>query len=147
MDRLEVRAVRLMRHTIETDPHAIRRYSHVRPARGWKVKRCDAACRGAEHLCTRELGHRGPHVAHGSWGRVKAVWEGDVALRAPPEALQRVVEAARQGGLPSRRSGGALESLGRWVTDRVSSVEDAAMLILFLAFLGFAVDWFLRMLG
>ncbi|MBT8337109.1 MAG: hypothetical protein KJO11_10925 [Gemmatimonadetes bacterium] len=136
-----------MRLTIESDPQTIRRYEHVRPARGWGVERCGVMCTGVERACTRALGHTGPHVAHGRLGRVRAVWDADAATRARPEARSRVVEAARQGGLPSRRSGGALRALVRWATDRVSSVEDLAMLILFLAFLGFAVDWFLRMLG
>ena len=136
-----------MRLTIESDPQTIRRYDHVRPARGWRVERCGVVCTGVDRACTRELGHTGPHVAHGRLGKVNAVWEADSATRARPEARARVVEAARQGGLPSQRSGSALRAVGRWFTDRVSSVEDVAMLILMLAFFGFAVDWFLRMLG
>lgn len=147
-----------MRLTAETDPERIRRYDHVRPARGIGARRCDAACPGIDRSCTLAHGHRGPHVAHGRWGRVRAVWDGgDAPARPGSEAVRRVAESARQGALstgrsrsgarPARRPRPGGGAVTRWLADRFSSVEDVAMLILLLAFLGFAVDWFLRILG
>lgn len=136
-----------MKLTLEHDPESIQRYAHIRRPRGLGVQRCHIPCPGVARQCTLESGHRGPHVAHDWRGRVTAVWEGGRALHGNADARKRVAEAATRHEAPGADSPSALTLIGRSLARRFSSVEDVVMLILFLAFLGFAVDWFLRMLG
>lgn len=136
-----------MKLTIEQNPETIQRYAHLKPARGLSVQRCHVPCPGVDRQCTLEAGHRGPHVAHDWRKRVTAVWDGGQQLRSTDDARRRAVEAAPRRVDPGADSPSALTLIGRSLASRFSSVEDVVMLILFLAFLGFAVDWFLRMLG
>ena len=66
-----------MRLTREEHPEAIKRYGHIKRARGWRVRPCAAKCPGTTRTCTRGEGHRGPHVAHGAFRKVVAVWDSD----------------------------------------------------------------------
>lgn len=136
-----------MRLTLEEDREAIKRYAHIRPAPVWTRTLCGAKCPGTARNCTLAPGHRGPHVAHGALRRVLAVWNerSDVVTVAKrpntamgPRAHREVWTGSLVGFL-----GATVERLFR----ALSSVEEAAMLILLLGFLWFAADWFLRILG
>lgn len=62
-----------MKLTVEQHPESIGRYGHVRPARGGKV--CRQLCPGTTRTCSQPRGHHGPHVAHGLFRMVVAVWD------------------------------------------------------------------------
>lgn len=153
-----------MRFTVEEHPRAIERYAHVKPARGWRVASCSARCPGTSRTCTREKGHRGPHVAHRFFNRVAAVWDtgsgaseqGRTAERGrstrhgrtggsePTNAPAKRRRPARKPiGLRARDFGGALEALRKLAARAASSVEEIALLVFFLAFVWFAIDWLL----
>lgn len=109
--------------------------------------------RGADgrRRCTREAGHAGPHVAHGLLGRVAEVWDG---AREVPAVTKRDRRAARPTrsrdeptGLRVDRPPGPLDTLWKRVARLISSPEELAFLVFFLAFVGFAAYWFFLILG
>ncbi|MDT8340631.1 MAG: hypothetical protein RQ751_03885 [Longimicrobiales bacterium] len=63
------------------------------------------------------------------------------------ESRRNRAAARSQGGLPTRRSSGALQEAWGRAVRILTSPEELILLILFVAFVGFAVDWFLRILG
>ena len=142
-----------MRLTAEEHPEAIKRYAHVRAARGWRARPCGDRCAGTARSCTRERGHRGPHVAHGPLRRVVAVWDAKPGMAAP-EPLRRPANAGppkRRApgdpvGLPHRTQG-PLEALRARLARAFASAEEIVFLIFFLAFVGFAVHWLLLIMG
>lgn len=136
-----------MRLTIENDRERIARYAHVRPAPGGASARCGAHLSGTTRTCTLAHRHSGPHVAHGAFSRVLAVWDSGAVAVASEESRRNRAQARSQGGLPSRRSVGAPVSLVTRVRAILASPEELFMLILFLAFAGFAVHWLLLILG
>jgi len=130
----------------ERDPESIKRYGHVRRARFWS-RGCDARLEGTTRHCTRERGHKGPHLAHGIFGRVLAVWD---EVHAVPRPHAKVPTRAR----PARRGSGrggpieALKAFGSRVVRRPHQfMEEAFLLVLVLAMVGFVIDWALRILG
>jgi hypothetical protein len=144
-----------MRLTIEEHPEAIKRYGHIRPAPRWRARSCGSRLSGANHTCTRAEHHRGPHVAHARFGKVVAAWDSAAVARAPGEAAhagsahreRRDRPARRPVGLPTRTPAGLLERLGRRIVRVVTSVEELALLILFIAFVWFAIDWMRMIMG
>jgi hypothetical protein len=136
-----------MRLTAKDDPETIKRYSHVRPASRRGSGRCAVGCSGTAHTCTREAGHSGPHVAHGGLRRILAVWDEGGAARASSESRRRARESRGQGGLPSRRTESLLKRAAQRFVRTFSSIEEVSLFILFVAFVIFAVDWLLRILG
>lgn len=137
-----------MRLTIDEQPDQLRRYGHVRPASGRGTARCKIQLLGTTYSCSRERGHSGPHVAHGRLRRVVAAWDASAgAPVASRESVRNRAKARGQGGLPSRRSGGVLEAMWARTLRVLSDPEQLFLLILFLAFAGFAVDWMLRIIG
>lgn len=136
-----------MRLTRKENPETIKRYDHIKPARGWKMKVCAVSCPGTAHRCTLASGHRGPHVAHGSFKKVVAVWEPNGVSQTSPKAVRRVPEARATSRLRSRSPVGIVEAVWGRVVRAISSFPEIAFLILFLAFLGFAVNWLLLMMG
>ena len=136
-----------MRLTVEEDRETIKRFGHIKPARGRSTRVCSARCPGTTHTCTLELSHGGPHVAHRFLNRVVAVWDSVTEDRVPGETLKRASEARAQSGLRTRESVGVLGALWKRVVKNPASVEEVTFLVLFLAFVGFAIDWFLRILG
>jgi hypothetical protein len=144
-----------MRLTVEDHREAIKRYSHVRPARGSKAGLCSTLCPGTRRTCTLGKGHRGPHVAHGLFKRVVAVWESETGARVSKESIKRAARAkSRSGvrtgrpiGLRTGRPVGILGALWERVLGTIGSVEQIAFLVFFLAFVGFAIHWFLLILG
>ena len=131
-----------MKLTIEEDPETIKRYAHIRPARGLGVRPCRHACPGSTRTCTLERGHRGAHVAHGRLRRVVAVWDGG---KAPPStaSVPRAAESRARNRPRAGKPGGALQSLWKMAVRAAGSFEEIALLIFFLAFVWFAIDWML----
>lgn len=138
--------------TIEEHPEAIRRYAHVARAGGWGSSVCGSGLEGTARTCTRPRGHSGPHVAHGSWRKVLAVWDG-AGGGAAPRVSPRSGRPAPSGraprrpvGLPSRPRG-LVQLLRDALTRALSSAEEIAFLVFFLAFVGFALHWLWLILG
>ena len=141
-----------MRLTAEEHPEAIKRYAHVRPARGWRVRACGSRFDGTPLSCTRERGHRGPHVAHERFRRAVAVWDAKapsdssgLIRRSPSVDPARTRGGRSPIGLPDR-SVGLLQALRERLSRAMGSAEEIAFLIFFLAFVGFAVQWLLLIL-
>lgn len=130
-----------MRLTVENDAESIKRYRHVKPARGFRVRPCSASFPGAARTCTLPRGHRGPHVAHGRLGKILAVWDSgsDVVARPTPTPALSAVRSVREN---SRAVG--LADLVRGIVARIDlSIEGVALLILFVAMVGFVIEWLL----
>lgn len=141
-----------MRLTIEKDRERIKRYGHIRPAPAWGAGRCSAVCPGTSRTCTLEKGHRGPHVAHGLFRRVVAVW--DAGIKNP--ATRTRGSAGRVRRVPptvARREGrdtGLAASLRRlWgrISRRAPSMEGVLLVVLGLGMVWFAIETALRILG
>ncbi len=141
-----------MRLTVEEHPQAIKRYGHVSPARPWKALCAERLPEGTR-LCSREAAHRGPHVSHGRFRKVVAVWDAQAVAQAPAKAAR--AGAVRRDRPPRESPIGLPESAPdaplRWLWKRASSVvgsaEELTFLIFFVAFVGFAIYWFLLLLG
>lgn len=132
-------------------PAGLDRYRHIKPARGWRVKRCGRLCSGTSWTCTRERGHRGPHVAHGLLGRLRAVWDGSSdrsheSSRKPATSSKRPRRARRPVGLRQERPKSLLESAGRALKFLDEHGEEIALIVFFLAFVWFALDWLMIIL-
>jgi len=127
-----------MRLTAAENPETIKRYGHIKPGPKWGSARCSARYPGSARPCTREKDHRGPHVAHGRFKKVVAVWEAETEARGAG-AITRMDPAS-----------GALSTVGaawRAVVRNAPSMEDAFLLILFLGMVAFVIDWALMILG
>ncbi len=95
-------------------------------------------------------------MAHGFLRRVVAVWDSGAAGRWPSGRLDagpgsRAVEPRRGRkttpvGLPEKPSG-SLKPIVSRLFDMVSSVEQLVFLVLFLAFVGFAIHWVILIAG
>ena len=141
-----------MRLTLEEHREAIKRYGHVRPARGGRTKRCSARCPGTSHACTQAKGHRGPHVAHGSFKKVVAVWDSGTGVKVTratprPRSAGEVAKSGSPIGLQARRPVGILDAVWRRIIRATDSVEEIALFIMLLAFVWFAIDWLLLILA
>lgn len=140
-----------MRLTVEDNPRQLERYRHLKPAGALGGKACGAAFPDSKRTCTRRSGHRGPHAAHGRMRKVVAVWDSAAAGSAESERRRASGRSAppdrRPVGLPSRRPGGLLRAIIDRILVHVTTVEDVAMLVLFLAFVGFAVHWLFLIAG
>ncbi len=131
-----------MRLTIEEDRETIKRYGHVRPARGLGVHSCSAKCPGGSRACTLERGHRGPHVAHGMFRRVVAVWDERTAVQRSPENVKRSAKTMGPRAIHrAERPSGVLEALGRGIARLTDSIEEIALILFFLGMTGFVIEW------
>ena len=130
-----------MRLTAERDPETIKRYGHIKPARGWGVHVCSARCPGTTRTCTLEAGHRGPHVAHGAFRKVVAVWD-DGGMEAHP-SVQRLRSSLEGRAASGVRKDDRESSVAFWrqMVPSHFSVEEAALLALLLVVLGLAFYW------
>ena len=126
-----------MKITIDAHPEGVRRYQHLRPA-GRREDRCGASCIDTRWFCTLARGHRGPHVAHSRLRRVQAVWDGPPASR---EVAPRPSKPKAPTGLPVRTPRSALDLLKDVSWRLLSSAEEIALIVFFLAFVWFALDW------
>ena len=137
-----------MRLTAKEHPEAVKRYRHVKPARGFKVVLCSEQCPGTTANCTLEKSHRGPHVAHGGFGKILAVWDAGAEVRPSPEAAIRPIEARAGGGLRADEDIGALlKEAWSQAVRAIGSFEELAMIVLFLLFVGFGIYWLILMMG
>ncbi len=136
-----------MRLTVEEHREAIKRYAHVKPARGRGRRRCAARLPGTARTCTCEKAHRGPHVAHGPLGRVVAVWDWGSAPRPTAVTKRALTAPTRRGGgtrrpigLPTRSPVGVLKTLRSLAVRLMSSADEIVFIILFLVLVKFAID-------
>jgi hypothetical protein len=127
--------------TLRENPETIKRYGHIKPARGFRTSVCGTKCRGTVHRCTLESGHRGYHVAHGFLSKVVAVWESDSGAQPSAEAVSRALESQERRGLRKRKQVGTLEALWGRVVNTISDVEQLALFVMLIAFVGFAIHW------
>jgi hypothetical protein len=130
-----------VRLTIEQDPQSIKRYGHLKPARGLGVRACSARCPGSTRACTLEAGHRGPHVAHGVLGKVLAVWDGAPEPARSDVKVRRAVRSMARRGAHDVKPVGGLGALWTRLVSLNLSVEEMALLVLFVAMVGFVVHW------
>jgi hypothetical protein len=83
-------------------------------------------------------------VAHGLLRKVHAVWDGGTQLRASTAALHRSLETRgtrlQDQGDPST----LFAALWARTVRALSNVEEVVFIILFIAFVFFGIDWFLR---
>lgn len=115
------------------------------------MTRCGRVCPGTSYTCTRERGHRGPHVAHGLLGRLRAVW--DAPAGRPEEPSRKTGPSSRAPrrrgrpvGLRKEGSKSFLESAGKALKFLDEHGEEIALIVFFLAFVWFAVDWLMIIL-
>ncbi len=132
-----------MRLTIEKDPAAVERYGHIKPARRLLGRRCAARCPGVpSRTCTLEKRHRGPHVAHGRFRKVLAVWDEGTEIRGPRESAKKMLEARARRDLQADKSlGERLAGLRSVLTRIPDSLEEIVLIVFFLGMLGFVIEW------
>ncbi len=125
-----------MKLTIEADREAIQRYRHLARAPSG-VATCSARCPGTTRNCTLRRGHGGPHVSHGAFRRVLAVWDKGAGAELRKPFPQKVASP------PPARSPGE-EGVGRRILRLLRSylpgpqtVEATALLSLVLT-----LTWF-----
>ena len=131
-----------MRLTVEKDREMIKRYGHIRPAPAWGPAACAARCPGTDRTCTREGDHRGPHVAHGFLRNVGAAW--DTGSGPEPRRSRTTVGPRAPREMWTGSLVGTVAAFWSRMVRLKLAIGDVALLILFLGFLAFAVDWFLR---
>jgi len=141
-----------MRLTIEDNPGSTRRYDHLEPARGWGVSPCGVRLSGSHRTCTREKDHRGPHVSHGFFKKVLAVWEPVGRRERRPASSAPAPTKKREARGPARPTGRRERPIGRseprplsivdamrgFLVRVTASIEELAWLAFLAAFLGFA---------
>ena len=137
-----------MKLTIEEHPERIKRFGHIKPGPRFGSVQCFAQCPGSVRTCTLKKGHGGPHVAHGRFRRVVAVWDGGIVKARKAEVkVRRAVRPIPSGGTRDR---GLVATLGAFrdrIMRRMPSLEEALLLILGISMAGFAIDWALRIIG
>ena len=137
-----------MKLTIEEHPETIKRYRHIKPAPSRKGGRCATRLSGTSRACTLSPGHSGPHVAHGAFNRVVAVWDAGATARKSEGDTHRVGSVVprrppREGGIVR-----AMKDFGRRVTRYTEHfMEEIFLLVFVLAMVGFVIDWALRIMG
>ena len=135
-----------MKLTIEDNPETIKRYSHIRPAFVLGSIRCSAWCPGTSRNCTLKKGHKGPHVAHGLFRNVVAVWDEKSKFRRFELSETREVAEVRAGDGRARRLLPILASLRGRIVRRTPSIEEVVFLVFALGMVWFAIDWALRIM-
>jgi len=133
--------------TVEENRETIKRYGHIRPASRWGSVRCFARCPGNSRTCTLEVDHNGPHVAHGIFRQVVAVWDANRKVCRSEAERKTVVGPMAPKGLKTELPAAAVDGFWRRVVRRAPSLEQGFLLVLFVAMVGFVIDWTLRMLG
>lgn len=151
-----------MRLTLEEHPEAIKRYAHLKRARGLRARTCYAALADSPRTCTRESGHRGPHAAHGRFARLLAVWDSGTRSGAAPSAPRRRAETGRaktRSG-PRNQAVGERRPMGIKSRDTTSlpgralrgllhflkSPDEVAFVFLFLVFVYWGIQWMMMIL-
>lgn len=135
-----------MRLTIEENPETIKRYSHIRPAFVWGSVRCSAWCPGTSRNCTLEKDHKGPHVAHGFFRNVVAVWDERSKVRKSEVSASRDLREVTPRGLRGKGLLSALMAFRGRIVRRAPSIEEVVFLVFALGMVWFAIDWALRIM-
>lgn len=130
-----------MKLTIESDRETLKRYGHIKPARGWGVHRCSARCPGSSRRCSLERGHRGPHVAHGMFGKVVAVWDPDTAVHPSVDRLRTTLKSTSGSALRHGTEVGPLQALRRRLASLTDSLGEIGLAVVFLAMVGGFLYW------
>jgi hypothetical protein len=136
-----------VRLTVEEDRETIKRYAHIKPGRPGKLGLCSARCPGTARTCTLAKRHRGPHVAHGSFRRVLAVWDADTEARRSSESARPALVPRARGEVWTGGMGEVVEALRSRIAHFTPSLAEVAMLILLLGFVAFAIEWLLLIFG
>jgi len=126
-----------MRLTLDTNRQSLRRYGHIKPARGGQ-QHCAQLCPGTDRRCGRERGHHGPHVSFGLIRKVVAVWEGSAAAVRPASAPAPKASRRPPRRRPARERG-VLRTLRDFLAAPFASLEELAWAVFFIVFVGFAV--------
>ena len=135
-----------MKLTIEENRETIKRYSHIRQPILWGSVRCSAWCPGTSRNCTLGKGHRGPHVAHGHFRNVVAVWDGKSKFRKSEVGASRDVGDVTPSGLRGSGLLPALMAFRSRIVRRAPSIEEVVFLVLALGMVWFVIDWALRIM-
>lgn len=61
--------------TRENNPNEIKKYKDIKHAPTFGKLRCFARCPRTIRTCTLSKHHSGPHVAHGMFKKIMAVWD------------------------------------------------------------------------
>ena len=77
--------------------------------------------------------------------KVVAVWDGGREAQRPEAKARTAVGTRARHRLSRGRPAGILEALRNRVV--TSSLEEVVFLVMFLAFVGFSIDWLLKILG
>lgn len=136
-----------MKLTIEDNREALKRYRHIRPAPQKGSARCSAVCPGTVRTCTLRRGHSGPHVAHGMFGRVLAVWDKGVKIPENRGGIPRPAAVVRRAGSGYGGFLATLRALREKIVLKEHYIEAGLLLAFALAMVGFAIDWALRIMG
>ena len=134
-----------MRLTVEEHPETIKRYGHIRPGSFWAGTLCAARCPGTARSCTLTKAHRGPHVAHGPFKKVVAVWDREEGRKPAKRPAGRGVKARSQAAVDSA-AGQALAALRGLGVRLTASFDEVLMFVFFIGFAVFVLDWFRRLL-
>jgi hypothetical protein len=134
-----------MRLTLESDPESVKRYGHLKPVRGFGARPCSTRFPGSGRACTLARGHGGPHVAHGRLGKVLAVW--DAAADVVPTRAARPAPGSTGNVREDSRAVAILDRVRAVVAYVDVSVEGILLLVLFLAMVGFVIDWLFMIVG
>jgi len=135
-----------MKLTIEENRETIKRYSHIRQPFLWGSLRCSAWCPGTSRNCTLGKGHKGPHVAHGRFRNVVAVWDGKSKFRKSDVGVSRDVGDVTPRGLRGSGLLPALMAFRSRIVRRAPSIEEVVFLVFALGMVWFVIDWALRIM-
>ena len=136
-----------MRLTIEENRQALKRYGHVKPAPQKGPTRCTALCPGTVRTCTLRRGHSGPHVAHGMFNRVLAVWDKGMKTPENMELVPKPRAAVAGGRAGPGRFVATIRAIRKKIVLKEHYIEAGLFLAFALAMVGFAIDWALRIMG
>ena len=136
-----------MKLTIEDNPEAIKRYRHIKPAPHGGASVCSARCPGSARTCTLKRGHSGPHVTHGTFRKILAVWDKGLDDRKSDETARQARSSLARRNPREEGFLSSIKSTVQLFIPRFHSVEDVALLILALGFIWFAIEWALRIMG
>jgi hypothetical protein len=132
--------------TIEENPEAIKRYRHIKPAPRGGTVTCSVGCPGTTRTCTLKRGHAGPHVAHGSFKKVMAVWDRGAQISSTVPLEKRAVTFAEKKRQENRFLA-AFDLVRKQIAKKEHHIEEGFLILFGLAMVWFAIEWALRIIG
>jgi len=136
-----------MKFTIEENREELNRYRHIRPATLLGSVPCSARCPGTLRTCTQKKGHTGPHVAHGMFRRVVAVWYQGIEAQQSKEKVKRAVGGIARNVSRDRGLVVALKAFWSQVIRRPRDMDEVLLFIFGISMAGFAIHWILLAFG